>query len=111
MPSLKEGRAAPFEPIPPSLDVDELVNSIDNFKYVERFPASLLDDPDRFETVVRNWVILGGEPMVIEGLQHKLVPWLFSSGWLEQNFGDKGRHSWCTPLLHTFNTIQLQLPW
>ncbi|KAI9867142.1 MAG: hypothetical protein M1813_009420 [Trichoglossum hirsutum] len=89
MPSLKEGRAAPFEPIPPSLNVDELVNSIENFKYVERFPASLLDDPDQFESVVRNWVIRGGEPMVIEGLQHKLVPWLFSSGWLEQNFGDK----------------------
>ncbi|KAH0563061.1 hypothetical protein GP486_002367 [Trichoglossum hirsutum] len=89
MPSLKEGRAATFEPVPPNLDVNELVNTVEKFKYVQRFPASLLDDPDRFETVVRNWVILGGEPMVIEGLQHKLAPWLFSSGWLEQNLGDK----------------------
>ncbi|KAH0544695.1 hypothetical protein FGG08_001200 [Glutinoglossum americanum] len=89
MPSLKEGRAAPFEPIPPDLDVNELVYRTENFRFVQRFPASLLDDPDQFEHIVRNAVILQGEPIVIEGLERNLAPWLFNSGWLEQNYGDK----------------------
>ncbi|KAI9773898.1 MAG: hypothetical protein M1840_006124 [Geoglossum simile] len=89
MPSLKEGRAATFEPIPPNLNVAELVGGTENFRYVDRFPASLLDDPERFESIVRNWVIIGGEPMVIEGLQHKLAPWLYNPAWLEQNLGEQ----------------------
>jgi len=90
MPSLKEGRAATFEPIPPNLNVTELVDGTENFRYVDRLPASLLDDPERFESIVRNWVIIGGEPLVIEGLQHKLAPWLYNPAWLEQNLGEQG---------------------
>ena len=83
--------SASFDPIPPNLDLAALVENTPNFQYVDRISCDMLDQQglEKFERLVLLQVILGGKPLVIEGFQHRLDEWTFSSQWLQDNYGDK----------------------
>ena len=82
---------ASFLPISPDLNLDELVQDTPNFEYAVRVPYDMIEvqGPDLFEKLVLLHVILGGKPLVIEGLQKRFPPDLFSVSWLRENVGSK----------------------
>jgi hypothetical protein len=84
---------ASFEPISPNFDVKALVEETPDFRFVDRIHVDMLgvNGMDAFEKLVTLHVIVGGKPLVIGGFQDLLDPWTFTSGWLRQNHGDKGR--------------------
>ena len=83
--------SATFEPFSPYLDLDALVNDTPNFEYVVRISCDMLEQQglEAFEKLVLLHVIIGGKPLVIEGFQHRLDEWTFSSQWLQDNHGKK----------------------
>lgn len=83
--------SASFDPISPNLDLDALVNETPNFEYVVRISCDMLEQQglEAFEKLVLLHVIIGGKPLVIEGFQHRLDEWAFSSQWLLDNHGQK----------------------
>lgn len=83
--------SASFEPISPNLDLETLVNETPNFEYVVRISCDMLEQQglEAFEKLVLLHVIIGGKPLVIEGFQHRLDEWTFSSQWLQDNHGTK----------------------
>ena len=82
---------AQFVPIPPDLDLCALVESRSNFDYVTRLPNEMLKEHSiqSLEQLVLLHVVIGGRPLVIEGWEERLDPYLFSSEWLQQNLGQK----------------------
>ena len=42
-----------------------------------------------FEKLVLLHVIQGGKPLVVEGWESDLPPWLYSSTWMQDNLGKK----------------------
>lgn len=88
---------ASFEPIPPDLDLDALVENTSNFRYVDRISCDMIDQQgfEAFDRLVLLHVIIGGKPLVIDGYQSRLDPWTFSPKWLQDNQGDK---SWSAPI-------------
>lgn len=46
---------------------------------------------EAFDKLVLLHVIVGGKPLVIDGYQTRLDEWTFSSKWLHDNHGDKGK--------------------
>ena len=93
MPSQRPSAA--FDPIPPDLDLTQLVEETPNFEYVTRISCEMIEEQgmDSFEKLILLHVILGGKPLVIEGFQHRLDEWTFTTQWLQDNYGQK-----CTPL-------------
>ena len=91
MPALR--RRAAFEPISPDFDVKELVEETENFRFVDRISVDMIEKNGmtQFEKLITLHVIMGGKPLVIEGFQDILDPWTFTSGWLRDNHGDKGK--------------------
>ena len=85
---------APFEPIPPDLDLGALVEQTPNFEYAPRIPCEMIEiqGMEAFEKLVLLHVVLGGRPLVVDGFQHKLDPWTFSTRWLRDNVGGKCMH-------------------
>lgn len=83
---------ASFDPIPPDLDLDALVESTPSFQYVDRISCDMIDQQglEAFDRLVLLHVVIGGKPLVIDGYQSRLDPWTFSSKWLQDNCGDKG---------------------
>ncbi|MCJ1390428.1 hypothetical protein MMC18_003287 [Xylographa bjoerkii] len=83
--------SASFEPIAPNLDLDALVESTPNFEYVTRIPCHMIEYQglEAFEKLVLLHVIIGGKPLVIDGFQHRLDKWTFSTRWLRDNTGQK----------------------
>ena len=83
--------SATFEPLSPLLDVEALVNETPNFEYVVRISCDMLEQQglEAFEKLVLLHVIIGGKPLIIEGFQHRLDEWTFSSQWLQDNHGKK----------------------
>jgi len=83
---------ASFEPISPWLNLDELVEETANFEYCDRVAFSLIESHgiETFEKLVLKHVIMDGKPLVIEGYQEKLDPWIFNPTWLADNHGAKG---------------------
>ena len=83
--------SASFEPISPDLDLQQLVEETPNFEYVTRISCDMIEDQgyDSFDKLVLLHVILGGKPLVIEGFQHRLDEWTFTSQWLQDNCGKK----------------------
>jgi hypothetical protein len=80
-----------FDPVPPDLDLSALVEKTQNFDYVVRISSDQIQElglPE-FEKLVLLHVIVGGKPLVIEGWNKSLPPWLFSPTWLEDNVGKK----------------------
>ncbi|KAI9811579.1 MAG: hypothetical protein M1827_005328 [Pycnora praestabilis] len=82
---------ASFDPFPPNLDLNTLVESIPNFEYVVRISCDMIERQglEAFEKLVLLHVILGGKPMVIEGFQYQLDQWTFTAKWLGENHGKK----------------------
>ena len=87
---------AKFDPIPPDLDVRDLVDKTLNFEWVLRIPASQIRKigAQEFERLVVYHVIQGGKPLVVEKWNDGLPKSLFSPQWLEANY-DKKRLSSC----------------
>lgn len=87
--------SAAFDPIPPDLDLASLVEETPNFEYVTRISCDMIEAQglEAFDKLVLLHVILGGKPLVVEGFQHRLDEWTFTSQWLRDNFGKKCKHS------------------
>lgn len=82
---------ASFEPLPPDIDVRELVEHTENFEYVDRISWEVIAQQgmDAFEKLVLKHVIQGGKPLVVDGFEDLLDPWTFTPRWLVDNHGDK----------------------
>lgn len=87
---------AKFDPIPPDLDLDDLVDRTPNLKWVQRVTRSQIRNLGHreFEKVVLMHVLLGGKPLVIGGWDEVLPDWLFNVDWLEKTYDKKGM--WCS---------------
>lgn len=79
-------------PIPPDLNLDELVENTSNFDYVTRLPTAILEEHTiaELEQLVLVHVVIGGKPLVIEGWEGKLDRDLFSPEWLERTMDKEG---------------------
>lgn len=86
---------AVFEPIPPDLDLDELVEATPNFQYVDRISCEMIEQQgmDQFDKLVLIHVVIGGKPLIVDEYHIKQNPWIFSSKWLEDNHGGTGSFS------------------
>jgi hypothetical protein len=84
-----------FDPIPPDLDLSSLVENTPNFDYAVRVSFQMVEEIgfDEFARLVQFHVVTLGRPLVVEGLQKKLPPWLFNPAWLEDNLGKKRKAS------------------
>ncbi|ELR07617.1 hypothetical protein VC83_03671 [Pseudogymnoascus destructans] len=82
---------AMFDPIPPDLDLSTLVEKTPNFDYVIRISTDQIRELglQEFEKLVLLHVIQGGKPLVVEGWESDLPPWLYSSTWMQDNLGKK----------------------
>ncbi|KAL8409421.1 hypothetical protein RB594_007740 [Gaeumannomyces avenae] len=82
---------AKFDPIPPDLDLEALVENTPNFEWVLRVPAAKIHrlGPQGFEKLVLLHVILGGRPLVIEKWNDRLPRSVFSAQWLEATYDKK----------------------
>ncbi|KFX99134.1 hypothetical protein V490_01934, partial [Pseudogymnoascus sp. VKM F-3557] len=80
-----------FDPIPPDLDLSALVEKTPNFDYVIRISTDQIRELglQEFEKLVLLHVIQGGKPLVVEGWESDLPPWLYSSTWMQDNLGKK----------------------
>ena len=89
MPSQRPSAA--FDPIPPDLDLAALIEETPNFEYVTRVSCDMIEaqSMEAFEKLVLLHVIIGGKPLVIEGFQHRMDEWTFTSQWLKDNCGSK----------------------
>lgn len=94
---------AKFDPIPPDLDLYELVDRTPNFKWVQRVSRNQIRSlgQQEFEKLVLIHVTAGGKPLVIDGWDGLLPNWLFDAAWLEKTY-DKTRRS-------TLPTIQSRI--
>lgn len=79
---------AKFDPLPPDLDLQGLVDRTPNFEFAQRIPMSKIRRLE-FEKLVEFLVIKQGKPLVIEGWQNKLPKSLFSPQFLEANYNKK----------------------
>lgn len=77
---------AKFDPIPPDLDLQSLVDETPNLKWAQRITRMQARNlgPQQFEKLVLFHVIKGGKPLVIEGWDSVLPKSLFSVEWLEK---------------------------
>lgn len=82
---------AKFDPIPPNLDLQDLVEQTPNLHWVTRISTSRIRNlsPADFERLILKHVIENGRPLVIEGWNRALPPGLFDSEWLERNYDKK----------------------
>lgn len=78
---------AGFEPFPVDLKMKEIVETTDNFQYVERITCDSINSASRqdFEDLVRFYVVMRGVPLVIEGFQQYLDTQMFSRTWLQES--------------------------
>lgn len=82
---------ASFEPISPNFDLLKLVEENENFEYASRISIEKIQQEglELFEKLVVLHVIIGGKPLVIDGFENVLEPWLFTTKWLNDNHGSK----------------------
>ncbi|KAF2421490.1 hypothetical protein EJ08DRAFT_738183 [Tothia fuscella] len=82
---------ASFEPIAPDFDLRELVETTENFQYVDRISCETIEEQglENFEKLILLHVIIGGKPLVVDGWEDRLDPWTFTPKWLRDNHGDK----------------------
>ncbi|KIW05375.1 uncharacterized protein PV09_03891 [Verruconis gallopava] len=87
---------ASFEPISPHYDLHSLVENNKNFEYAARISMDKIEEGGlaMFERLVSLHVIQGGKPLVIDGLQNRFDPWLFTTKWLIANHGSKQENAW-----------------
>ncbi|KAH8599156.1 hypothetical protein B0O99DRAFT_683136 [Bisporella sp. PMI_857] len=84
MPPLSHPQAQ-FVPISPDLDLAALVDTSPNFDHVTRLPKEMLKghSAQSLEQLILLHVVIGGKPLVIEGWEDHLDPYLFSPDWLQ----------------------------
>ena len=82
---------AKFDPVPPDLDLQSLVERAPNFKWVHRVSRAQIRtlEQHQFEQLVQIHVIGRGQPLIIDGWDSVLPKWLFSAGWLEETYNKK----------------------
>lgn len=82
---------AKFDPIPPDLDLHNLVERTPNFHWTLRISAAQIRNigPQEFEKLVFLHVIHNGKPLVIEKWNDRLPKSLFGAEWLEKTHGMK----------------------
>ncbi|EOO00420.1 hypothetical protein UCRPA7_4078 [Phaeoacremonium minimum UCRPA7] len=82
---------AKFDPIPPNLDLHNLVDRTPNFEWAMRISAKELMrfDAQRFEKLVYLHVIAGGKPLVITDWNLKLPKSIFSAAFLQNTYDKK----------------------
>ncbi|KAK0390014.1 hypothetical protein NLU13_3587 [Sarocladium strictum] len=82
---------AKFDPIPPDLDLHNLVDQTQNFKWAQRVSREQIRSigQEQFEKLVQLYVIEQGRPLVVEGWNTALPKPLFTAGWLEQTYDKK----------------------
>ena len=82
---------ASFESISPHFDLQRLIEENENFEYAARISVDKIEEEglDLFERLVLIHVVQGGKPLVIDGLNDRLEPWLFTTKWLNDNHGSK----------------------
>lgn len=90
MPSIATHPQAKFDPIPPDLHLEGLVDRTPNFEWVQRIPANKIRKLE-FEKLVWYQVVKQGKPLVIEGWNSKLPKSLFSAQYLETAYNKKRR--------------------
>ena len=86
---------ASFEPISPHFDLQQLIEENENFEYAARISVDKIEEEglELFEKLVLLHVIQGGKPLVIDGFENRLEPWLFTTKWLNDNHGSKRKSS------------------
>ena len=84
---------AKFDPIPPDLDLHDLVEKNANLSWVLRISMSQIRNlsQQEFENLVNIHVIQQGKPLVISGWDELLPKDLFSAAWLENTYDKKRR--------------------
>lgn len=82
---------ARFDPIPPDLDLQGLVDRTPNLKWAQRVSRAQIRNlgHQEIEKLVLLHVILGGKPLVIEGWDAVLPKGLFNVDWLEKTYDKK----------------------
>jgi hypothetical protein len=82
---------AKFDPIPPDLDLHDLVEKTPNIEWALRVSTAQIRNlgPLEFEKLVQLHVIIGGKPLVIQKWNDVLPSWLFSREWLEKTYDKK----------------------
>ncbi|KAL4899170.1 hypothetical protein BDW74DRAFT_164012 [Aspergillus multicolor] len=85
---------AAFEPISPTLDVEDLVKSSPNFEDAVRIHCDAIDENglENFEKLVLLHVIVRGLPLVVEGFDKKLDSAIFSEKWLRTHYSAKSEY-------------------
>ncbi|RPB10507.1 putative JmjC domain protein [Morchella conica CCBAS932] len=80
---------AGFTPIPPNLDINELVKSCRNFHHVSRADARTFNSAERLKEMIQSQVIDGGKPLVLENWHETpdWPKWIFKPEWLVDNHG------------------------
>ncbi|CAI4219701.1 unnamed protein product [Parascedosporium putredinis] len=79
---------AKFDPIPPDLDLHELVENTPNLSWVVRITTAQIRNlsQQEFENLVNIHVVQQGRPLVISGWDEVLPKNLFGSEWLERTY-------------------------
>lgn len=92
MPPLSHPQAQ-FVPIAPDLDLVALLESASNFDYVTRLPKEMLKDhsAQSLEQLILLHVVIGGKPLVIEGWEDHIDPYIFSPEWLQAHMDKTGK--------------------
>ncbi|KAJ5787410.1 hypothetical protein N7457_002400 [Penicillium paradoxum] len=80
-----------FEPLPPLLDVQHIVESTPNFDFAMRINCDTVDEfpLEDFERLILFQVVLTGRPLVIEGFHHRFDKVLFTEKWLREKYSEK----------------------
>jgi len=82
-----------FTPIPPDVDIANLVNKTPNFQWAHREDARLHAAPyDKLTRTIHTVALEQGLPLVVDNW-HLRNDWnaaLFSQEWLEREYGDQG---------------------
>ena len=82
---------AKFDPIPPDLDLHDVVENNPNFSWVLRISLAQIRNlsQQEFENLVNIHVIQQGKPLVISGWDEVLPKDLFNAAWLEATYNKK----------------------
>ncbi|MBE3043861.1 hypothetical protein IMZ48_15055, partial [Candidatus Bathyarchaeota archaeon] len=84
---------AKFDPIPPDLDVDDVIETNPNFSKVIRITMEQIRklSQQEFENLVTIHVIQQGKPLVIAGWDEVLPKDMFNASWLENTYDKRRR--------------------
>lgn len=84
-----------FEPLPPLLDIHQVVESTPNFEFAMRITCDTIDEfpLEDLEKLVLFQVVLSGRPLVIEGFHQRFDQGLFSEKWLRGKYSSKSEHA------------------